>query len=134
MNTIVKVKINEDGSINLWKLPQELDSTWRDAVLTENEPTLTSRQIAIPQYDLLKTPIQVSYSIIEASLAERKSNEKNKAKSLFLQITNQQAHNAIADNSEVYDAAAVEHAKEDMIAKLNAISLATTHEELDAIV
>ena len=45
-----------------------------------------------------------------------------------------QAHNAIADNSEVYDAAAVEHAKEDMIAKLNAISLATTHEELDAIV
>lgn len=134
MNTIVKVKINEDGSINLWKLPQELDSTWRDAVLTENEPTLTSRQIAIPQYDLLKTPIQVSYSIIEASLAERKSNEKNKAKSLFLQITNQQAHNAIADNSEVYDAAVVEHAKEDMIAKLNAISLATTHEELDAIV
>ncbi len=131
---IVKVRINDDGSINLWKLPQELDSTWRDAVLTEKEPTLTTRQIAIPQYDLLKTPIQVSYSIIEASLAERKSNEKNKAKSLFLRITNQQAHNAIADNSEIYDAVVVEQTRLDMIAKLEAISSATTHEELDEIV
>jgi hypothetical protein len=131
---IVKVRINDDGSINLWKLPQELDSTWRDAVLTEKEPTLTTKQLAIPQYDLSKTPIQVSYSIIEASLDERKSNEKNKARSLFLQTANQQAHNEIADNSEIYDAVVVEQTRLDMIAKLEAISSATTHEELDEIV
>lgn len=131
---IAKVRINDDGSINLWELPQEMDSTWRDAVIATNKPVITTKQLAIPQYDLTKTPITVSYSIIEASLDERKSNEKNKSRSQFLQIANQQAHNEIADNSDVYDSALVEQARLDMIAKLEAISLATTHEELDALV
>jgi len=131
---MAKLRINSDGSINMWKLPIELDSTWRDAILPDELPVLTSTQVAVPQYDLTKTPIVVTYSIVEATLEERKLNETVKVKGQFVQIANQQANNEIVENSEVYDVAVVEQAKQTMITKLEAISSATTHEELDAIV
>lgn len=130
----VKVRINEDNSISLWKNKIEVDASWRDAVETEEEPIVTTRQLVIPKYDLESTPIGISYSVLDASFAERKSNEIRKLKTEFLEIVSQQAHNEIANDSEILDISIVEHAKIQLNATVASIESATTHEELDALV
>lgn len=124
--TAYKVKINTDGSINLW----EHDSGWRDAIELTPKPTVTSSQIAIPQYDLSTTPIGITYSIVDTSVDERKKSEISiaKQKCIYQMHSNIQAW---VYSTEQVNLTLFEQAKLELDAKINAINATTTHEELD---
>jgi hypothetical protein len=134
MATTFKVKINDNGMINLWKQessqPSDTD-TWRDAIELEAEPTVTTRYLVIPQYDLSTSPVGISYQVIESTVAERQQLELRKVKNTFLTTINSMLHLVITDQT-VFDITVIEQAKITLDANIQSITSATTHDELDS--
>jgi hypothetical protein len=129
MTSAYRIKINNDGSINLWK-PDE--TVWRDAIELAPKPVLASNQIAIPQYNLLTTPVEITYTVLDTSIEERKVTEVSLAKQkCFTQIS------SIIQSwiylNEPITITQIEQATVGLTAKIEAINSTTTHEELDVL-
>ena len=101
---------------------------WKNAV--EVRPTITAgRQgYTAHRFDLNVDPVQIIWDTYEISVADRKAGMKSGTGFEFQQVVNQQAR-----DPETYDAAAVETARQAMVAKQAAIEACTTHDQLDAI-
>jgi hypothetical protein len=101
---------------------------WRHAV--EVRPSIRNgRQgYTAHRFDLNVDPVQIIWDTYEIPVDERKAGMKSNAGFEFQQVVNQQAR-----NPETYDAAAIETARQAMVAKQAAIEAATTHDALDAL-
>jgi hypothetical protein len=101
---------------------------WKNAV--EVRPTIQNgRQgYTAHRFDLTVDPVQIIWDTYEISVADRKSGMNSNASAEFQMVVNQQAR-----NPATYDAAAIETARQAMVAKQAAIDACTTHDQLDAI-
>jgi hypothetical protein len=101
---------------------------WKSAV--EVRPTITAgRQgYTAHRFDLTVDPVQIIWDTYEISVADRKVGMSSNAGFEFTMVINEQAR-----TPATYDAAAVETARQAMIAKQAAIEACTTHDQLDAI-
>jgi hypothetical protein len=129
MATMYKINVNSTGAINLWK---QDEIVWRDAIELEPKPIVRTNQIAVPQYNLLSNPVEITYLILDLLLEERKGSEISNAKQQCMiqvsSITQRWIH-----SDEPVNLPQIEQAKADLTTKIAAISAATTHEELDAV-
>jgi hypothetical protein len=137
MNTIFKVRINQDGSINLLKQIVAInsdDTNWRPAVEIEPEPTVTSLERVIPQYDLTTDPIGITYVVINMTLAERQQHEIQKIKQKLISSVTTMVHSNFEVDPSAFDTDVLTQSKLEVDSKIAAITAATTHEELTEIV
>lgn len=134
MTATIKLKINNDGSIIAWRQDPvtNLDSTWRDAIEISPRPTVTSKEIIIPQYNLEVTPIEITYTAIEASVAERINIAIGEFKNEFLSKSNNVLQQIIQNPTLDLDVNLLLSYQVALNEKIAAISAATTHAELDA--
>jgi len=123
------VKINDDGSINLW---EQDNSGWRDAIELTPKPKVASNQIAIPQYNLSTNPVEITYVIVDISANERKGSEITIANRRCISQLTTIIHDWVYSTNQL-NLTLFEQAKLELDAKINAINAATTHEELDAV-
>ena len=103
---------------------------WRNAV--EVRPAIQDgRQgYTAHRFDLNTDPVQIIWDTYEISVDDRKAGMKMNAGANFQQVVNEQARLQMSPNpSEQYDAAAVETARQAMLAKQAAIDACTTHDE-----
>jgi len=101
---------------------------WRNAV--EVRPAITAHRqgYTAHRFDLNTDPVQIIWDTYDISVGDRKNGMKSNAGFTFQQVANEQAR-----NPETYDAAAIETARQAMVAKQAAIEAATTHDQLDAL-
>lgn len=132
--TTVKLKINNDGTIFTWNqpVPENIDSTWRDAVELSPRPKVTTKQIIVPQYNLEVTPIEITYTIINSSVSERIGIEISNLKNIFISDSNTILQNIHSNPLEELNVNLILTKQVDLNEKIAAITAATTHEELDA--
>lgn len=107
---------------------------WRNAV--EVRPAIRDgRQgYTAHRFDLNTDPVQIIWDTYEITVDQRKASMKANAGSIFQQAVNEQLRLQMSDNpAEQYDPAAVEAARQAMLAKQAAIDACTTHDELDAL-
>lgn len=128
---MIKIKLNGTQTPHVFNVPGIYDDTWRDAIELHEPPVVDSRHFAIPQYNYNTNPIEITYSIIEATVSERKNNELTSLKQQFVQLVNEHLHTTL-DN--VYDFEMLKLKNQEMLLKITDIEAATTHDELDAIV
>ena len=126
---MIKIRLDGSASPHIFRIPFQDDGLWRDAVELQPMPTVTSKQAVVLTYDWDKTPIEISYSIIDATVGERKINAIKKLKSDYVQEVNQLVHASIEND---FTELSIKNAE--LVAKTAVIEAATTHEELDAIV
>lgn len=134
MTATIKLKINNDGSI--FARRQELennDLTWRDAIELSPRPIATSKEIVIPQYNLEVTPIEITYTTIAASVAERIGIAIVELKNTFSANSNSVLQQIIQDPSQELNVNLLLSYHVTLNEKITAVSEATTHEELDTI-
>jgi len=101
---------------------------WRNAVEVRPAIQAGRQGYTAHRFDLNANPVQIIWDTYEISVADRKGGMKSNAGFEFQQVVNQQAR-----NPETYDAAAIETARQAMVAKQAAIEACTTHDQLDAI-
>ena len=101
---------------------------WKNAV--EVRPSITAHRqgYTAHTFDLNTDPVQIIWDTYEISVDDRKGGMKSNAGFEFQMVVNQQAR-----NPETYDAAAIETARQAMVAKQAAIEACTTHDQLDAL-
>jgi hypothetical protein len=101
---------------------------WKNAV--EVRPAITAHRqgYTAHRFDITTDPVQIIWDTYDISVADRKNSMKSGAGFEFQMVVNQQAR-----NPETYDAAAIETARQAMIAKQAAIDACTTHDDLDAL-
>jgi hypothetical protein len=101
---------------------------WKNAV--EVRPAITAHRqgYTAHRFDLNANPVQIIWDTYEISVDDRKGGMKSNAGFEFQQVVNQQAR-----NPATYDAAAIETARQAMVAKQAAIEACTTHDQLDAM-
>ena len=126
---MIKIRLDGSSSPHVFRIPFQDDGLWRDAVELQPMPTVTSKQTVVPTYDWDKNPIEISYSIIDATVGERKINEINKLKSDYVQEVNLLIHASIEN-----DFTELSTKNAELVAKIASIEAATTHAQLDAIV
>ena len=101
---------------------------WRNAVEVRPSIQAGRQGYTAHRFDLNTDPVQIIWDTYEISVEERKAGMKANAGFEFQQVVNQMTR-----NPETLDAAAIEAAKQTMVAKQAAIDAATTHDELDAL-
>lgn len=101
---------------------------WRNAVEVRPSIQAGRQGYTAHRFDLNTDPVQIIWDTYEISVDERKAGMKANAGFEFQQVVNQQAR-----NPETFDAAAIETARQAMVAKQAAIDAATTHDALDAL-
>jgi len=101
---------------------------WKNAV--EVRPAITAHRqgYTAHRFDITTDPVQIIWDTYDISASDRKGGMRSNAGFTFQQVVNEQAR-----NPETYDAAAIETARQAMIAKQAAIDACTTHDELDAL-
>jgi hypothetical protein len=107
---------------------------WKNAV--EVRPTITPHRqgYTVHRFNLSTDPVQIIWDTVDISVADRKQGMKSNAGFAFQQVVNEQTRLQLSPNeSEEYDAAAVETARQAMLTKQAAIDAATTHDALDAL-
>lgn len=128
MTLYVQVVDNEVKQV--WDtVPPEGQDGWREAV--EIRPTLIANRqgYTAHRFDLTTTPIQIIWDTYDIPVDQRRSDMRSNAGFKFQQVLQEQAR-----NPETYDAALIEAARQEMLAKQAQIDAATTHDELDALV
>jgi hypothetical protein len=128
MTLYVQVVDNEVKQV--WDtVPPEGQDGWREAV--EIRPALIANRqgYTAHRFDLTTTPIQIIWDTYDIPVDQRKSDMRSNAGFKFQQVLQEQAR-----NPETYDAAVIEAARQEMLAKQAQIDAATTHDELDALV
>lgn len=122
---------------NVWDTPPSEgvgNNGWRNAV--EVRPAIRDgRQgYTAHRFDLNTDPVQIIWDTYEISVDQRKANMKMNAGFGFQQAVQEQMRLQMSPNpAEQYDPAAVETARQAMLAKQAAIDACTTHDELDAL-
>lgn len=122
---------------NVWDTPPSEgvgNNGWRNAV--EVRPAIREgRQgYTAHRFDLNSDPVQIIWDTFEISVDERKASMKINAGANFQQVVMEQTRLQMSPNPvEQYDPAAVETARQAMLAKQAAIDACTTHDELDAL-
>ena len=101
---------------------------WKNAVEVRPDILAGRQGYTAHRYDLNTNPVQIIWDTFNISVADRKSGMSSNAGAEFQQVINQQAR-----TPATYDAAAIETARQAMIAKQAAIEACTTHDQLDAI-
>jgi hypothetical protein len=101
---------------------------WRNAVEVRPAVQAGRQGYTAHRFDLNANPVQIIWDTYEISVDDRKGGMKSNAGFEFQQVVNQQAR-----NPATYDAAAIETARQAMVAKQAAIDACTTHDQLDAI-
>jgi len=101
---------------------------WKNAV--EVRPAITAHRqgYTAHRFDITTDPVQIIWDTYDISASDRKGGMRSNAGFTFQQVVNEQAR-----NPETYDAAAIETARQAMIAKQAAIDACTTHDDLDAL-
>ena len=123
------VRIQNNAVTDCWDTPPPAGQDgWKSAV--EVRPAITAHRqgYTAHTFDLSTDPVQIVYGTYDISVDDRKGGMKSNAGFEFQQVVNQQAR-----NPETYDAAAIETARQAMVAKQAAIDACTTHDQLDAI-
>ena len=122
---------------NVWDTPPSEgvgNNGWRNAV--EVRPAICEgRQgYTAHRFDLNTDPVQIIWDTYEISVDQRKASMKINAGANFQQVVMEQTRLQMSPNpAEQYDPAAVETARQAMLAKQAAIDACTTHDELDAL-
>lgn len=131
------VRVVNDEVKDVWDtVPAEGvgNNGWKNAV--EVRPTIVPNRQGYTghTFDLTTDPVQIVYGTYDITVDDRKAGMKSNAGFEFQQVVNEQARKQLNPNpDEIYDANAVEAARQAMLAKQTAIDAATTHDELDAI-
>ena len=101
---------------------------WKNAV--EVRPAITANRqcYTAHRFDLNTDPVQIIWDTYDISVADRKGGMSLNAGFEFQQVVNEQAR-----TPATYDAAAIETARQAMVAKQAAINACTTHDQLDAV-
>lgn len=101
---------------------------WRNAVEVRPAIQAGRQGYTAHRFDLNVNPVQIIWDTYEISVDDRKGGMKANAGFEFQQAVNQQAR-----NPATFDAAAIETARQAMLAKQAAIDACTTHDQLDAL-
>lgn len=123
------VRIQNNAVTDCWDTPPPAGQDgWKSAV--EVRPAITAHRqgYTAHTFDLSTDPVQIVYGTYDISVDDRKNGMKANAGFAFQMVVNQQAL-----NPETYDAAAIETARQAMVAKQAAIEAATTHDQLDVL-
>jgi hypothetical protein len=127
-----------DGKVkDVWDTPPAEgvgNNGWRNAV--EIHATLVPNRQAYTahRFDLNTDPVQIIWDSYDITVEDRRGGMKGIEKNKFQQVVSEQTGLQLSDdNSENYDGAVVEAARQTMLSKLAAIDAATTHDELDAL-
>ena len=124
------VQIVDNEVKQVWDtVPPAGQDGWREAVELR-APIQNGRQgYTAHRFDLTTTPVQIIWDTYDIPIDQRKSDMRSNAGFKFQQVLQEQAR-----NPETYDAAVIEAARQEMLAKQAQIDVATTHDELDALV
>ena len=121
-----------DGQVkDVWDTPPQEgvgNNGWRNAIEVRPAIQAGRQGYTAHRFDLNVDPVQIIWDTYEISVDDRKGGMKANAGFEFQQVVNQQAR-----NPATYDAAAIETARQAMIAKQEAIEACTTHDQLDAL-
>lgn len=122
---------------DVWDTPPQEgvgNNGWRNAVEVR-PPVIPNRQgYTAHRFDLNTDPVQIIWDTFEFTIDERKGGLKANAQFVFQQVVQEQTRLQLSPNpQEQFDPAAVETARQEMLAKIAAIDAATTHDELDAL-
>jgi hypothetical protein len=123
------VRIQNNAVTDCWDTPPPAGQDgWKSAV--EVRPAITAHRqgYTAHTFDLSTDPVQIVYGTYDISVDDRKNGMKANAGFAFQMVVNQQAL-----NPETYNAAAIETARQAMVAKQAAIEAATTHDQLDGL-
>lgn len=136
MALYVRVVNNEVKDV--WDTPPSEgvgNNGWKNAI--EVRPNITPHRqgYGAHTFNLSTDPVQIVYSTFDISVDDRKNSMKSAAGFGFQQVVREQTQLQLNPNpNEQYDAAAVEAARQAMIAKQAQIDACTTHDELDALI
>jgi len=127
-----------DGKVkDVWDTPPAEgvgNNGWRNAV--EIHATLVPNRQAYTahRFDLNTDPVQIIWDSYDITVEDRRGGMLANVKDEFQRVVSEQTRLQFSDdNSENYDGAVVEAARQTMLSKLAAVNAATTHDELDAL-
>lgn len=122
---------------NVWDTPPSEgvgNNGWRNAVEVRAAIRDGRQGYTAHRFDLNTDPVQIIWDTYEISVDQRKASMKMNAGFGFQQVVQEQTRLQMSPNpAEQYDPAAVETARQAMLAKQAAIDACTTHDELDAL-
>lgn len=125
-----KIKVNGSPTPEIFNIPFLSDTEWKDAIELQEKPIVDSKQIVVSHYNYDTTPIEITYSTVDATISERKDICVKNVKHQFILLVNSHVYSP----NTVYDIEVITVYYQDLISKIESITAATTHEELDAIV
>ena len=129
MSHQLHVRIQNNEVVQCWDtLPPANEDGWKDAI--EVRPTIIPHRqgYTAHTFDLTKTPVEIVYGTFDITVDERKSGMISNASFSFQQVIQEQARDPLK-----YDPAAVAVAQAAIAPKVAQITVATTHDELDAL-
>ena len=127
-----------DGKVkDVWDTPPAEgvgNNGWRNAVEIRASIIPHRQGYTAHRFDLNTDPVQIIWDSYDFTVEDRKGGMKGAEKNKFQQVVSEQTRLQFSDdNSENYDGAIVEAARQTMLSKLAAVNAATTHDELDAL-
>lgn len=134
MKTIYKIRINEDESVSLQQTTIDTDKSWREAVVATTTPAVTSAQRAVPSYDFSKTPVEISYSVVDLTVSERQTVMIADIKKDYRLEVNSILNTDVNNMTLAFDPTVIVALKNKAIADISAINDATTHDQLDLLI
>lgn len=127
MTLFVQVIDNEVKQV--WDTtPPANELGWREAV--EIRPSIIQNRqgYTAHRFDLTVYPVQIIWDTYDIPVEQRKESLKSNVAFKFQRVVQDQAA-----TPATYDAAAIEAARQEMLAKQAQITAATTHDELDVL-
>lgn len=131
MNNQLWVKVEAGEVVQVWDTPYPVNEAglWRDAI--EVRPAIIPHRqgYTAHTFDLTKNPVEIVYGTYDIPVDDRKAGMIANANYPVSQLLQ-----SMAQNPATFDAAAIEAEKLAVQAKIDALNLATTHDELDALI
>lgn len=127
-----------DGQVkDVWDTPPVEgvgNNGWRNAVETRASIIPHRQGYTAHRFDLNTDPVQIIWDSYDFTVEDRRGGMLANVKDEFQRVVSEQTRLQLSnDNSENYDGAVVEAARQTMLSKLAAVNAATTHDELDAL-
>ena len=129
MSHQLHVRIQNNEVTDCWDTqPPAGQDGWKEAI--EVRPTIIANRQGYTghTFDLTKTPVEIVYGTFDITVDERKSGMISNASFAFQQVIQEQARDPLK-----YDPAAVAVAQAAIAPRVAQITVATTHDELDAL-
>jgi hypothetical protein len=136
INTGFWVRVVNGAVVAVWDTPPPIatQSGWREAI--EVIPDITpNREYRTDHYfDLDSTPARIVWNKAQMSVDDRKNGLISEANRAFQEVVTAEVRKQTDEYPETqYDAAVVEAARAVFEARRDAIALAVTHEDVDAL-